>query len=188
MKQFPKRNHYLSTPQIMTQGIRFRHMAYMLITCCSLLLAVAVNSCSVHLQKRRRVYDKFRHGMLLHALIILPFWLLFGFLASTLGRNYQLPTISLPAFGFALATLAASIFIAAVYTLGPGSLINSNFFKVTEFTQNGIYKFLKNPIYDSYWLFFLAFGFITSNAAYFIIAGLSFIGLNVVESRIERFG
>lgn len=160
----------------------------MLITCFSLLLAVAVNSCSVYLQKQRRIYDKFRHGLLVHGLIILPFWLAFGFLASTLGSNYRLPTIPLPALGYVLTAAAICMFVTAVYSLGPGSLVNSNFFKATAFTKKGIYKFLRNPIYDSYWLFFLALGFITSNAAFFIIAGLSFIGLNVIESRIERFG
>lgn len=158
----------------------------MLTTSFSLLLAVAVNSCSVYMQRRRRIYDKFRHGLLLHALVILPFWLLFGFLVSTLDKHYKLQTVSLPILGYLLVALATSIFIAAIYVLGPGSLINSNFFKAERATQKGIYKFLKNPIYDSYWLFFLALGFITSNAAFFIVAGLSFIGLNIIESGIER--
>lgn len=161
-------------------------MAFMLITCFSLLLAVAVNSCSVYLQKHRHIYDKYQHGLLLHALIILPFWLLFGFFAGTLDRNYRLPTVSLPALGYALAAAATFIFIAAVSTLGPGSLINSSFFTQTIVAQKGIYKFLRNPIYDSYWLLFFALGLIASNAAFFIISGLSFIGLNVIESRIER--
>jgi protein-S-isoprenylcysteine O-methyltransferase Ste14 len=158
----------------------------MLITVLSLLLAVAVNSCSVYMQKQRRVYDKFRHGLLLHALIILPFWLLFGFLVGALDKHYRLQTISLPVLGYGLAALAACIFISAVYVLGPGSLINSNFFKPRPFTHDGIYKYLKDPTYDSYWLLFLALGFITSNGAFFVIAGLSFIGLNVIESRIEK--
>lgn len=161
-------------------------MSYMLITSFSLLLAVGVNSCSVYMQRHRRIYDKFRHGMLLHALIILPFWLLFGFLLSTLDKHYKLQTISLPMLGYLLVVLATSIFIAAVYVLGPGSLINSNFFEAGHATKKGIYKYLKHPMYDSYWLLFLALGFITSNAAFFIIAGVSFIGLNIIESRIER--
>lgn len=158
----------------------------MLITSFSLLLAVAINSCSVYMQRHRHIYDKFRHGLLLHALIILPFWLLLGFFLSTLDQHYKLETVSLPILGYLLVILAASIFLAAIYVLGPGSLINSNFFKAGCATEKGIYKYLKNPIYDSYWLFFLAVGFITSNAAFFIIAGLSFIGLNIIESGIER--
>ncbi|WP_343576959.1 methyltransferase [Mycobacterium sp.] len=161
-------------------------MAYMLATSFSLLLAVLVNSCSVYMQRRRGVYDKFRHGQLVHAVIILPFWLLFGFLASTLNMHYKLPGVSLPGLGYVLAVSAAVIFIAAVYILGPGSLINSNFFRPGAAASRGIYRYFKNPIYDSYWVFFLALGFVTSNSAFFIIAGLSFIGLNVIESRIER--
>jgi protein-S-isoprenylcysteine O-methyltransferase Ste14 len=158
----------------------------MIATSLSLLAAVAVNSCSVYMQRRRHVYDKFRHGLLVHALVILPFWLLFGLLVSTLDGHYKLQTMSLPVLGYLLTVLAALIFVAAVYVLGPGSLINSNFFKPEAFTQKGIYRYLKDPIYDSYWLLFLALGFMTSNAAFFIIAGLSFVGLNVIESRMER--
>lgn len=158
----------------------------MLITAFSLLLAVAVNSCSVYMQRHRGIYDRFRHGLLLHAIVILPFWLLFGFLVSTLDRHCRLQTVSLPILGYLLMALATSIFIAAIYVLGPGSLINSNFFKAGRATSKGIYKYLKDPMYHSYWLFFLALGFISSNAAFFIVAGLSFVGLNIIESATER--
>jgi protein-S-isoprenylcysteine O-methyltransferase Ste14 len=161
-------------------------MSYMLITSVSLLLAAAVNSCSVYLQSHHRIYERFRHGLLLHTLIILPFWLLFGLLLSMLDKHYRLQTISLPILGYLLAVLAVSIFVAAVYVLGPGSLININLFNARRATRKGIYKYFKDPIYDSYWLLFLALGFVTSNAAFFIISGLSFISLNIIESAIER--
>jgi len=162
-------------------------MSYFVLTSIIFVLAITVNSLSVFLQKRYRLYDKFHHGWMIHSLIILPFWLLFTILVSQLDSHYTAP-FDLPILtwlGYGLITMSIVMFTFAIREVGSQALVNGNFFGKGKMVNSGIYRFLKNPIYDSYMLFFVGLGFSFSNAAFFFLAVISYIGLNAIESRVE---
>ena len=163
-------------------------MTYLLLTVFSFTLAVFVNSMSVYLQRQRHIYDKFENGLLVHILIITPFWLVFALLIGGLDQAYLIDMPKYPALGYLLVIIALALFVASIRQIGSGALVNANFFRKdkTKFINRGVYEYLKNPIYDSYSLLFIGVGFALSNAVFFIIAGFSFVGLNVIESKVER--
>jgi len=122
--------------------------------------------------------------------VITPFWLTFVLLISGLNQAYGIDMPEYPSVGYLLIVIATSLFVVSIRQIGSGALVNANFFQKSRVKpiSTGVYKFLKNPIYDSYSLLFMGLGFALSNAAFFVIAGVSFIGLNIIESKIERMG
>jgi len=165
-------------------------LIYLTLTALSLVLAITVNSASVYLHRRWRIYDGFENGLLVHGLVITPFWLTFVLLISGLNQAYGIDMPEYPSVGYLLIVIATSLFVVSIRQIGSGALVNANFFQKSRVKpiSTGVYKFLKNPIYDSYSLLFMGLGFALSNAAFFVIAGVSFIGLNIIESKIERMG
>jgi protein-S-isoprenylcysteine O-methyltransferase Ste14 len=163
-------------------------MTYFTLTLLSVILAITVNSVSVYLQKHRRVYDKFDNGLMVHSIVITPCWVIFALLLSELNQVYEIDIPEYPVAGYLLIGIAICLFVASIRQIGSGALINANFFQKQETkpVKSGVYKYLKNPIYDSYFLVFIGLGLALSNATFFIIAGISFIGLNIIESKIER--
>lgn len=159
---------------------------YLLLTLASFYLAVAVNSTSVYLQKTKRIYDRSRHGLVIHATIISVFWLIFVAFLSQLNLYSSIVLPLWPIVGYGLAASADILFAVSISAIGSGSLINANFFHDAKVVSSSIYRYLKNPIYDSYALFFVALGFLYGNGSYIVIAVASFIGLNIIESNIER--
>ena len=158
---------------------------YLLITLVSFCLAVAINSTSVYLQKTRRIYDRSNHGLLLHATLISVFWLIFVGFLSQLNLHSSIATPSWPIISYGLVIGAAMLFAISIRALGSGALINANFFQNSKVVSSSVYRYIKNPIYDSYLLLFLALGMIYGNAAYLLVALTSFIGLNIIESKVE---
>lgn len=162
------------------------NLGYFLLLCTVFALAIGINSASVYAQKRFRFYDRFKNGLLLHSLIILPMWIVFAYLLINLNSHYVLRFDSLPIIGFLFYSLALLFFVLAIREIGWQSLLNGNWFSRREAIQSGLFRFIKNPIYDSYFLALAGAALSSSNAAYFIIAAESYIGLNVVESHVEQ--
>lgn len=162
------------------------NLDYFLLTCMVLAIAVGINSTSVYAQKRFRFYDRHKNGWLWHSLTILPAWVVFVYLLINVNSHYELRFDSLPTIGYVLYTLAILFFGLAMHKIGWKSLLNGNWFGRGKVARSGIFKYLKNPIYDSYFLAFAGAAFASSNAAYFIIALESYIGLNVIQSRVEQ--
>ena len=161
-------------------------MEYLLLTCTIFALATGVNSASVYVQKRFKVYDRWRHGWVMHTTLILPAWIVFLYLLVNLNDHYQLTITSSPVIGYFLYGLAALLFTLSIRAIGLQALANGNWFGRGKITHSGVYKIAKNPIYISYLLMFTGAGLTSGNAAYFIIALESFIGLNIIESHIEQ--
>jgi len=161
-------------------------MGYMVLTCVVFALATAVNSASVYIQKRYRLYSQRRYGWLLHSLVILPLWALFVYLLLSLNAAYTINFHAVPITGYLCFVLALLIFGIAIHQLGWQSLLNGNWFGQGQLSHGGIFRVLKNPIYDSYLLGFIGASLTTGNAAYLIIAIESYIGLNLIESHIEQ--
>ncbi len=161
-------------------------MRYLMLTITAFILAITVNSTSVYLQKQWGIYKRFKHGMYVHGLVITPAWVLFILLLSGLNRHY---TINIPHTGVAgplLVLVAIVLFVAAISKIGSQALLNGNFFKKVKIVNTGVYRYVKNPIYDSYALLFTGLGLTLHNGSFLIIAATSLLGLNVVESKIEQ--
>lgn len=109
-------------------------------------------------------------------------------LASQLHVNQLLhyESINLWILGVVLVATAIVLFIAAIKTIGSGALVNSNFLKPQQKVTGGVYRYFKNPIYDSYALFFLGFGLIYSNWGYIVLSALVWLLLICIESRVEK--
>ncbi|WP_343602214.1 methyltransferase [Mycobacterium sp.] len=162
-------------------------MGYLLLTCVMFALAIGVNSGSVFVQKRFEFYNR-RHinGWLLHSLVILPCWAIFVYLLVNLNSHYLLRFPAVPVVGYIFFALATLLFGLAIREIGWQSLANGNWFGRGKMAHVGIFKFLKNPIYDSYLLAFIGVALTRGNAAYLVIALESYIGLNVIETRLEQ--
>jgi protein-S-isoprenylcysteine O-methyltransferase Ste14 len=151
-------------------------------------LAVAVNCASVHAQKRHRVYDRLgRWGWPAHiALLVLVWGAAIACMALLVGKvTWSLPGWVKP-IGLALGVAGSLMFGAAIRELGIQSLFNGNFFGRASFTDRGIYRVLSNPMYDAYCVLLVSLALRRADAVYLLLAVESFIGLNVIEARIER--
>jgi protein-S-isoprenylcysteine O-methyltransferase Ste14 len=95
---------------------------------------------------------------------------------------------SLRPAGFVLLGVSASIWLWAAARLGPTRLANGPFFGRGPATavRDGPYRWLRNPIYDSYALAFVGAGLVKTNAAFFLLAAESYLLLNVMEAGVEN--
>jgi len=139
-------------------------MAYFILTCLVFALAITINSVSVYLQKRHVFYGRWGKGWLAHSLLITPAWATFIFLVSQLHIHYLIPSAHIALAGYFLLAMGLVIFMAAIYEIGPQALVNGNLFGKGRLSHNGIYRFLKNPIYDSYIMAFVVIGVIAAAA------------------------
>lgn len=162
-------------------------MGWLLLTCAVFALAISVNSGSVFAQKRFQFYDRWRNnGLLVHGLVILPLWAAFIYLLATLNSHYRLRMPAVPLVGYAFFVLAIVFFGLAIRAIGWQSLVNGNWFGHGKISRAGIFSILQNPIYDSYLLAFIGAALSTGNAAYLVIALESYVGLNIIEARVEK--
>ncbi len=150
-------------------------------------VAITVNSLSVYLQKHFRIYDRFgRWGIWLHSLIIIPLWFWFIYQSANLhGTLWRIPP-SIHLIGYFVSLVATTLFVMSIVKLGVSALVNGNFFNKGRWAKGKLFQYLHNPMYDSFILAFIAVGFIRSQWAYFVLAVISFIGLNLIQSSIEK--
>lgn len=162
-------------------------MRYLLLTCAMFALAIGINSGSVFAQRRFAFYNRWNnYGWLVHILTILPFWVIFIYLLINLNSYYLLQFRAVPIVGYIFSALATLLFSLAIREIGWQSLLNGNWFGRGRIARVGIFRFLKDPMYDSYLLGFIGAALVGGNAAYFIIALESYIGLNIIEGRVEQ--
>lgn len=165
-------------------------MEELYIACVALVVAVSINSTSVYVQKRHKFYTR-RFGandQIIHSLAILPFWIVFVVLASQLQASQLLyyEFINLRIVGVFLAIAAIALFVGAIKIIGSGALVNSNFFKPQKKVSSGVYRYFKNPIYDSYAILFLSLGLIYDNWGYIVLSALVWLLLICIESKVEK--
>lgn len=165
-------------------------MVDLYIACVVLVAAVTVNSISVYMQKRYNLYTRRFGGkdQMIHSLVILPFWIVFVVLASQLHDNQLLhyEFINLLIVGTLFVTVAVALFIGAMKTIGTGALVNANFFRPQKKVSSGVYRYFKNPIYDSYAILLFGLGLIYSNWGYIVLSALVWLLLICIESRVEK--
>lgn len=165
-------------------------MADLYITCAVLVAAVAINSLSVYMQKRYKFYTR-KFGskdQTVHSLVILPFWAVFVALVARLHDNqlFHYEFINLWVAGGILVTAATALFIGAIRSIGTGALVNANFFKPQKKVSEGVYRYFKNPIYDSYAILLFGLGLIYSNWGYVLLSALAWILLIYIETKVEK--
>ena len=160
---------------------------YDALTISLLVVAIGANSLSVYVQKRYGYYTKFGDkAYTIHSVVILVAWGIFivsEFVAAL--SSWRLES-TYPLIGYGIMITALTIFILALRQIGIHGLGNGNFFGKPVRKLGGIYKIIPEPIYVSYSLWFLGIGFATSLKVFFVLAFASFVGLVLVEARVER--
>ena len=114
------------------------------------------------------------------------FWALFigsGFLVNRsswrLGLDYRLA-------GGLVMIIALVLFCLALQQIGWPALSNGNFFGQPIRKLGGVYRYIREPIYWSYTIWFAGIGLLTSQKAFFIISLVNLIGLVGIEAWAER--
>ncbi len=157
----------------------------------SFALAAGINTASVALQLRtgfltRRYASR---AWYVHLALITPGWLLFLYLVSILGRHrgWPLPEQLRPA-GLFMVAASCALWLWTFAQLGAERTANANIFGrgPTEPVERGLFRYLQNPMYDSYILAFAGLALWKANAQYLLLAMESFVLLNLVEAHVEN--
>ncbi len=160
---------------------------YDYIAIAALVLAILANSAAVYLQKTRDIFKRFgSSAFTVHSLLIsIPwgFFILTEFLANK--SSWRLDH-TYPEIGYVIMAIALALFIAAIQQIGVNALGNGYFFGRPYRKLGGIYRYVPEPIYWSYTIWFAGIGLVTSLKVFFIFSIISIIGLVGFESWIER--
>ena len=152
------------------------------------IIAITVNCLTVYSQKKYRIYDIFgskAHSV--HSAVLSLVWGVFivsyallELTASTANDNNSYA----PA-GYVLKVLAVILFSLSLKQIGSGALTNKDLFTGEKRKLHGVYCYISEPIYVSYTLFILSSGLVTGIEAFYYMAVVSLIGLQIIESKIE---
>lgn len=154
-------------------------------------VATAIDTASVAIQQKSALLTRFfgSRAWYVHLAVIIPAWVWFLALARRLGERayWPLPPVVRP-FGIPVLAVGVILFVLAFRELGFAGMANGYFFGRTRKTpvRSGVYRLLKNPMYDSYAVILIGVGLYTTNAAYLLLAGESLVLLNLVEARVEN--
>jgi Phospholipid methyltransferase len=154
-------------------------------------IAAGVNTGSVALQRRgqhlTRCFGKAAWHM--HLALIIPPWALFLFRLAKLdrGSRWRLPAQTRP-LGAPVLAAAGLLWAAAFSRLGPARMANGYFFGATDSrpVRDGVFRWLENPVYDSYALALVGQALVTADARYLVLAAESVLLLNGLEAGVEN--
>lgn len=154
-------------------------------------LAAGVNTASVWAERRCRLLSRLfgKRAFAAHVALISPPWAVaVAMIASTGGSTRLRLPHPLRPLGWCLCALAAVVWVDAFRRMGPRRTANGDFFDrdAPEPVLTGVYRLLRNPMYDAYALGLAAAALATGSPAYLPLAAESFLLLNLVEARIER--
>ncbi len=141
----------------------------------------------MYLQRKYRIYNIFgRFSNVVHATLISIFWGIFVltliFSAGTSARIWQ----GNRSLGVGIWIVAIGIFNMSIRQIGLGALFNDVFFGKKPRKLKGIYKYLQDPIYCSYLLGFIGAFMYGGKLIYLILGIISYLGLNLIESKTEK--
>ena len=166
-------------------------MRHILLVMTLFAVAVAINTGSVALQQRTQYLSR-RFGTRawhVHLGLVTAAWAAFLLTLIDHGVHvrWTLPHALRPA-GLAVLAVSAALWLWAFAQLGVKRLANGNFFGrgPSAAVRGGPFRWLRNPMYDSYALAFVGMGLVTNNAAFFVLAAESYLLLNVIEARVEN--
>jgi protein-S-isoprenylcysteine O-methyltransferase Ste14 len=157
----------------------------------ALAAAVTINTASVSVEQEtralsRRFKDRAWH---VHLALVTPPWALFVGLLPGLNRPVPWPLgRRLRRLGTAFMVVAAGVWLDAFARMGPERTANGYFFGrgPREPVTGGVYRWLRNPMYDAYALALAGSGLQSGNAAFLALAGEAYLLLNFVEARVEN--
>jgi len=158
-----------------------------------LLFAVAsgINTASVVFEQRNRwLTSRFGdRAWPVHMAIITPGWVAFLIYETLLGSwvHWSLPEVLRPA-GAVIAIGAGALFAVSVLQLGIRKTFNGYFFGSADSApvSGGVYRWMANPMYDSFWLAFVGIALLRANAIYLVLAAASYLLLNRCEAKFEN--
>jgi protein-S-isoprenylcysteine O-methyltransferase Ste14 len=153
--------------------------------------ATAVNTASVAVQQRCRLLTRCfgPRGWYVHLALTIPAWLGFLGLLPRLSRAVRWP---LPArlrpFGALLLAGSALLWLLAYRELGGARTGNGPWFGhgSAEPVSGGVFRILRNPMYDSYALAFAGAAFYRCNAVYLLLAAESVALFQGLEAHVEN--
>lgn len=154
-------------------------------------LAAAVNTSSVALQQRHRYLTRSlgQTGWYAHLALITPPWALFLLSLAKLdkGNRWRLPAQMRP-LGAPVLAAAGLLWAAAFKKLGPARMANGYFFGAADSgpVTDGVFRWLENPVYDSYALALVGQALLRSDARYLVLAAESMLLLNGLEASVEN--
>lgn len=164
---------------------------WLTLTLAAFALAAGVNTASVALQRRTGFLTRRfgRWGWRLHLALVLPPWGVALALLPGLGRRicWPLPRALRP-LGLPLLAGAALLWWSAFRLLGAARTGNGDAFDVVNARPitGGIFRWLANPMYDSYVLALLGAALRTRNGVYALVAGELYLLLHQMEARVEN--
>ena len=151
------------------------------------IFTILFNSGTVYLQKSRNIYQIFgSKAFTVHSILISIPWGFFIFTEFLANRSNWRLDHSYPVLGISIMAVALAMFIAAIWQIGSGALGNGYFFGRPLRDLQGIYRYIKEPIYWSYTIWFFGLAFLTSLKVFFVYMVISVIGLVWFESWVER--
>lgn len=172
-------------------GRERRSVTYLKLVMLVFALAAGVNTASVALQQRHHILTHIfgPRAWYAHLALIIPPWLWFLAALGGLNRRIHWPlpdTIRM--LGSPVRAVAAALWLLAFWQLGPVRTVNGSFFNrgPAEPVRGGIYRWLQNPMYDSYVLAFVGTGLHHANAVYLLLAAESYLLLNRFEAQVEN--
>lgn len=166
-------------------------MSDLFLTMVAFALAAGINTASVALQLRTGFLTRryASNAWYVHLAIVTPGWLLFLYLVSILGRHrgWPLPEQLRPA-GLLIVAVSGALWLWTFAQLGAERTANANIFGrgPKQPVDSGLFRYLENPMYDSYILAFVGLALWKANAQYLLLALESYVLLNLVEARIEN--
>jgi protein-S-isoprenylcysteine O-methyltransferase Ste14 len=163
----------------------------LVLTMSTFALAAGANTASVAVEQRWSLLTRWlgRRGWYVHLGIVVPLWALFLALVPGLGRYVSWPISGrLRPLGTVLLGAAALLWLLAYRQLGGARTANGNIFGHGSRARvdGGVFRILRNPMYDSYALALAGLALRRGNSVYLLLAAESFLLLNQVEARVEN--
>lgn len=119
-------------------------------------------------------------------------WLLVvigALILMTLIPDRQSPTIFSRILGYLLVMGGLTLSVWHLWVLGWRQAMGSRFFDSSynhTWTTKGLYRYLKNPIYDGFFLIFVGMFFHKSQLDYLLLAVSSILLLNIFLAPVEN--
>jgi len=157
----------------------------------ALACGAGINTASVAIQARHRLLTRWfgDHAWHAHLVLITPayVWFVLSLICLEHGVRWPLPW-RFRGLGAMLIAGAATVWGLAYRQLGPKRTANGYFFGITDEqpVRAGVFKWLRNPMYDSYVAALAGLALLSGNAAYLALAAEAFVAFNIVEARVEN--
>lgn len=166
-------------------------MRHLILTIVIFAVAAGINTGSVVLQRRNGFLTRRfgARGWYLHLALITPGWVVFLILLARIGNHVRWPLPSaLRPVGVVLLLMSSGTWLWAFAQLGPERVANGYFFGrgPREPVEGGLFRQLRNPMYDSYLVALVGLALFRAKAVYLVLALESYLLLNLMEARVEN--